>query len=100
MFTWKIMTWLFIDPVVIMKEIMSWLFKDPIVTVAYLTFNRVQSNSRKRPKMIKLPQMNFILKKQLKNFSCTYEHLSFCKILKQFLEPIQSYEDVPFLGSK
>ena len=26
--------------------------------------------------------------------------LSFCKILKKFLEPIQSYEDVPFSGSK
>ena len=25
---------------------------------------------------------------------------SFCKILKKFLEPIQSYEDVPFSGSK
>ena len=24
------MSWLFNDPVVIMKEIMSWLFKDPI----------------------------------------------------------------------
>ena len=24
------MSWLFKDPVVIMKEIMSWLFKDPI----------------------------------------------------------------------
>ena len=26
--------------------------------------------------------------------------LSFCKILKKFLEPIQSYEDVPFSGPK
>ena len=25
---------------------------------------------------------------------------SFWKILKKFLEPIQSYEDVPFLGPK
>ena len=32
--------------------------------------------------MIKLPQMNFILKKQLKNFSFTYQLLSFWKILK------------------
>ena len=24
------MSWLFKDPIVIMKEIMSWLFKDPI----------------------------------------------------------------------
>ena len=27
----EIMSWLFKDPVVIMKEIMSWLFKDPVV---------------------------------------------------------------------
>ena len=26
----EIMSWLFKNPVVIMKEIMSWLFKDPI----------------------------------------------------------------------
>ena len=67
-----IMSWLFKDPLVIMKEIMSSLFKDLIVTVAYLNFNHAQSNSKKRPKKIKLPQMNFILKKQLKKFSCTY----------------------------
>ena len=41
------MSWLFKDPVVIMKEIMSWLFKDPIVTVAWLNFNHAQSNSKK-----------------------------------------------------
>ena len=44
--------------------------------------------------------MNFFLKKQLIKFSCTYWPLSFCKILKKFLEPIQSYEDVPFSGPK
>ena len=43
--------------------------------------------------------MVLFLKKQLK-FSCTYQPLSFCKILKKFLEPIQSYEDVPFSGPK
>ena len=37
-----IMSWLFKDPVVIMKEIMSWLFKDPIVTVAWLNFDHAQ----------------------------------------------------------
>ena len=53
-----------------------------------------------KTKKIKLPQMNFFLEKQLIKFSCTYWPLSFCKILKKFLEPIQSYEDVPFSGSK
>ena len=43
--------------------------------------------------------MNFFLEKQLK-FSRTYQPLSFCKILKKFLEPIQSYENVPFSGPK
>ena len=45
-----------------------------------------------KAKKIKLPQMNFFLKKQLIKFSCTYWLLSFCKILKKFLEQIQSYE--------
>ena len=36
--------------------------------------------------------MIFFLEKQLIKF--------FFKILKKFLEPIQSYEDVPFLGPK
>ena len=49
---------------------------------------------------IKLPQMNFFLKKQLIKFSCTYWLLSFCKILKKFLGQIQSYEDVPFSSPK
>ena len=44
--------------------------------------------------------MNFLLEKQLITFSCTYQPLSFCKILKKFLELIQSYEDVPFLCPK
>ena len=44
--------------------------------------------------------MNFFLEKQLIKFSCTYWPLSFCKILKKFLGPIQSYEDVPFSGPK
>ena len=49
-----------------------------------------------KTKKIKLPQMNFFLEKQLIKFSCTYWPLSFCKVLKKFLGPIQSYEDVPF----
>ena len=44
--------------------------------------------------------MNFFLKKQLIKFSCTYWPLSFCKIFKKFLAPIQSYKDVPFSGPK
>ena len=53
-----------------------------------------------KAKKIKLPQMNFFLKKQLIKFSCTYWPLSFCTILKKFLGPIQNYEDAPFLGPK
>ena len=53
-----------------------------------------------KAKKIKLPQMNFFLKKQLIKFSCTYWLLSFCKIFKKFLWLIQSYEDVPFSGPK
>ena len=44
--------------------------------------------------------MNFFLEKQLIKFSCTYQPLSFCKIFKKFLEPIQNYKDVPFSGPK
>ena len=40
--------------------------------------------------------MNFFSKKQLIEFSCTYQPLLFCKIYKEFLELIQSFEDVPF----
>ena len=53
------MSWLFKDPVVIMKEIMYWLFKNPIVTLAWLNF---ESNNKKWTKKIKLTQMNFFLK--------------------------------------
>ena len=57
-----IMSWLFEDPVAVMKKIMSWLFKDPIVTAALLNFDHVQSNSEKCSIKIKLPQMTFLLK--------------------------------------
>ena len=40
------MSWLFKDPVVIMKEIMSWLLKDPI-NRALAQFDHAQSNSKK-----------------------------------------------------
>ena len=43
------MSWLFKDPVVIMKEIMSWLFKDPINS-SPAQFDHAQSNSKKWPK--------------------------------------------------
>ena len=56
--------------------------------------NQTVKNSLKAKK-IELPQMNFVLEKQLIKFSCTYQLLSFCKIfIKKFLELIHSYEDV------
>ena len=61
MFTWEIMSWMFKDPVVTMKEIMSWLFRGPINN-GLVQFDHGQSNSKKWPKKIKLPQMNFFLK--------------------------------------
>ena len=54
------MSWLFKDTVVIMKEIMSWLFKDSIKSglaqfdQAYNQTVKNDSNAKK----IKLPQMN------------------------------------------
>ena len=96
-----IMSWLFKDPAVIIKEIISWLFKDPIITVAWLNFDHAQSNSKKWPEDWKdqiAPNEFFSLKKQLIKFSCTYKPLLFWKNLKEFLKLIQSYQDVPFLG--
>ena len=61
--------------------------------------NQTVKNGLKAKKII-LAQMNFFLEKQLIKFSCTYWPLLFCKILKKFLESIQSYEDVPFSGPK
>ena len=87
---------LFKDPVVIMKQIMSDYLRIQL-TVAWLNLimpNQTVKNGLKAKK-IKLPQMNFFLEKQLIKFSCTYWPLSFCKILKKFLGPIQSYEDLP-----
>ena len=53
-----------------------------------------------KAKKIKLPQIIFFHETQLIKFSCAYWPLSFCKIFKKFLGPIQSYEDVPFSGPK
>ena len=55
------MSWLFKDPVVIMKEIMSWLFKDPINS-GLAQFDHAQFNSKKnglKAKKVKLPQSLF-----------------------------------------
>ena len=52
-----IMSPLFKDPVVIMKDIMSWLFKDRINSSLTLP-NQTVKNGLKGKK-IKLPQMNF-----------------------------------------
>ena len=82
MFTWEIMfhclriliiSWLFKDLVVIMKEIMSWLFKDPINRARLnLTMpNQTVKNGLNATK-IKLPQINFFLEKQIKNFDVPF----------------------------
>ena len=81
MFTWEIMSSLFKnpnhvlfkDPVVILKEIMPWQLRIQL-TVAWLNLampNQTVKNSLKA-KQIKLPQMSFVLEKQLIKFSCTY----------------------------
>ena len=51
--------------------------------------------------MVHLPQANYKKKRKLLTaVSSTYWLLSFCKLLKKNLEPIQSYEKVPFSGPK
>ena len=97
-----IMSWLFKDPVVIMKKIISWLIQDPINS-GLAQFQPCRNQTVKyglMAKKIKLSQMNFFLERQLIKFSCTYLPLSFCKIFKKFLELIQNYEDVSFSGPK
>ena len=77
-----IMSWLFKDTVVIMKEIVPWLFfEDPINSgIAQLAMaNQALKNGLKASNKINCP--NFL----------------FCKILRKFSELIQSYDDVPFL---
>ena len=108
MFTWEIMSSLFKNPghvlfkdlVVIMKEIMSCLRIQWTVAWLNLTMPNQTVKNGLKAKKIKLLQMNFFLEKQLIKFSCTDWPLSFCKILKKFLGPIQSYEDVLFSGPK
>ena len=65
----EIMSWLFKDPVVIMKEIMSWLFKVSIVTVAWLSFNHAQSNSKNVLKRSNFTRWNFFSKNNYLNFN-------------------------------
>ena len=78
-----IISWLFKNTVVIMKEIVPWqFFEDSINSgLAQLAMaNQAVKNGLKASNKINCP-----------NFS-------FCKILRKFSELIQSYDDVPFLG--
>ena len=43
---------------------------------------------------------NEIFSRKTIKFSCAYYRLSFCKILKELLELIQSYQNVPFSDPK
>ena len=89
-----IMSWLFKDPVVTMKEIMSWLFKDPINS-DLAQFYHAQSKSKKWPKGYKdqiAPNELFPWKTTNKIFMHLLGPYTFCKIFKKFLEPTQSYE--------
>ena len=70
------MSWLFKDPLVIMKEIMSWPFKVPINS-GLAQFEHAQLNSKKWAKgplnyYQIAPNELFFLEKQLIKFSCTY----------------------------
>ena len=98
-----IISWLFKNPVVIMKKIMPCLFKDTINS-GLAQFDYAQSNSKNGLKAKRersnCHKWNFFLEKQLIKLSCNYYPLSFCKIFKKFLELIQSHEDVPFLSPK
>ena len=79
-----------------MKEIMPWLLRTPLtLTWLNLTMANQTVKISRKAKKIELPQMNFVLEKQLIKFSCTYQPLSICKIfIKKILELIQSYKDV------
>ena len=51
-------------------------------------------------KKIKLPQMNFFPQKTTNKIFMYLLSLSFCKIFKKILRLFQSYENVPFSGTK
>ena len=73
-----IMSCLFKDPVVIIKE----LYPDCLriqLTVVWLNFDRPNQTVKNGLK-VRFPQINFFLKKQLK-LSCTYWPLLFCKVI-------------------
>ena len=77
---------MFKDPVVIMKELTSWLLRIQLtVTWLNLTMPSQTVKNSLKAKKIKFPQINSFLEKQLIKFSCTYWHLSFCKIFKKLL---------------
>ena len=78
--------------------IMSWLFKDPINS-GLAQFRPCPTSSKICQKDQIAPNEFFSRKKKLIKCSCTYWPLSFCKMFKQFLEPIQDYEDMSFAGS-
>ena len=91
---------MFRDPVVIMKEIMSWLFKDPINSdLLNLTLPNQPVKNSLKAKKIKLPPNDFFSRKT-PNKSFMYLLTPLCKILKKFLWPMQSYDDVPCSGTK
>ena len=50
--------------------------------------------------MVYLSQTRFFLKKSLIKLKCTISPIYCAKFLKKLLAPIQSFEDVPFLGPK
>ena len=50
--------------------------------------------------MVYLSQTRFFLKKSLIKLQCTISPIYCAKFLKKLLAPIQSFEDVPFLGPK
>ena len=62
-----------------------------MATVAWLNFDH-----KKWLRKIKFPLMNFFSWKTTNEIFMLLLALSFCKILKKFLELIQSYENVPF----
>ena len=67
-----------------------------------LTMPNQTVKSSIRAKKIELPQMNFVLEKQLIKFSCTYEPLSICKIFikKNLRVDLEFWGCAPFLGPK
>ena len=79
---------------------MSRLFKD-LINNGLAQFEHARSNSKIWPKGYKdqIALNEIFLEKQLIKFPCTYLLAPFIlRNFKNFLEPIQSYEDVPFFG--